>query len=102
MSLIEYVYCAINKRGEIQDVYGSSSKTRYFRTDKYLRKAIEYHNETHPSDKWSVAKFQLICVQNDISKCKFWYVEYGKQVCWGTKECEECSCDGDERKCNFP
>ena len=22
-------------------------------------------------------------------------------VCWGTRECEECSCGGDENKCNF-
>lgn len=22
-------------------------------------------------------------------------------VCWGTKECEPCSCGGDEAKCNF-
>lgn len=23
------------------------------------------------------------------------------QTCWGTKEREECTCDGDKRKCNF-
>lgn len=22
-------------------------------------------------------------------------------VCWGTKECEACSCDGDESRCDF-
>ena len=22
-------------------------------------------------------------------------------ICWGTKECEPCSCDGDELKCDF-
>ena len=22
-------------------------------------------------------------------------------VCWGTKECEACSCNGDEAKCDF-
>lgn len=22
-------------------------------------------------------------------------------VCWGTKECDECSCGGDETKCDF-
>lgn len=22
-------------------------------------------------------------------------------VCWGTKECEECTCGGDENKCDF-
>ena len=25
--------------------------------------------------------------------------EYG--VCWGTKECERCKCDGDTCKCDF-
>ena len=22
-------------------------------------------------------------------------------ICWGTKECDECSCEGDETKCDF-
>jgi hypothetical protein len=22
-------------------------------------------------------------------------------VCWGTKECDECRCEGDESKCDF-
>lgn len=22
-------------------------------------------------------------------------------VCWGTRECDECRCDGDETKCDF-
>lgn len=33
--------------------------------------------------------------------CHCYHVEYGKPVCWGTKEREECSCGGDESKCNF-
>ena len=24
-----------------------------------------------------------------------------KSVCWGTKECDECSCGGDRTKCDF-
>lgn len=24
-----------------------------------------------------------------------------RAVCWGTKECEQCSCGGDEAKCDF-
>ena len=27
--------------------------------------------------------------------------EYERDVCWGTKEREECSCGGDESKCDF-
>lgn len=34
-----------------------------------------------------------------------WYkdqsIEKTKQICNGTREREECSCDGDESKCNF-
>jgi len=37
--------------------------------------------------------------------CKCYHAErnfIGKiGVCWGTKECEACSCGGDERKCDF-
>lgn len=36
----EYMYVAINHNDEIQWVKGSSSKTRYFRTDKYLKKRL--------------------------------------------------------------
>lgn len=37
--------------------------------------------------------------------CKCYHAErnfLGKiGVCWGTKECESCSCGGDESKCDF-
>ena len=55
----EYVFCAVNDRDEIQWVTGSSSKTRYFKTDKYLKQAVEYHNTWHGDDPWRVAKFEL-------------------------------------------
>lgn len=34
-------------------------------------------------------------------KCECYHERYGKSLCWGTKEMEECSCGGDESKCNF-
>jgi hypothetical protein len=37
--------------------------------------------------------------QNLICEC-FEHV-YGHDVCYGTKELEECSCGGDRRKCDF-
>lgn len=61
MNLCEYVYVAVDKNDEIQWVKGSSSKTRYFRTYKYLRKFIEYHNKYYPDDPWKIAKCKLIC-----------------------------------------
>ena len=30
--------------------------------------------------------------------CKCWHKD---NICWGTKEREECTCGGDQRKCNF-
>lgn len=49
-----------------------------------------------------------------MEKCKCWeekevtmgyYHDYPmkkvKQICNGTRECEECSCDGDTTKCDF-
>lgn len=34
-------------------------------------------------------------------KCECFVTEFGKTVCYGTKEREECTCDGDKSKCNF-
>lgn len=34
-------------------------------------------------------------------KCTCFHEEYGRTVCYGTKEREECSCAGDKSKCNF-
>ena len=56
----ENIYVAINKNDEIQWVCGSSKKTRYFRTDKYLKGAVEYHNKYHPDDVWKVKKCVIL------------------------------------------
>lgn len=56
----ENIYVAINYNDEIQWVRGSSSKTRYFKTDKYLKKAVEYHNKYNPDDKWKVRKCVIL------------------------------------------
>ena len=60
----ECVYCAVNGSGEIQWVRGSSQKTRYFKTDRYLKRAVEYQNKYHPEDTWRVAKFKLVEEKN--------------------------------------
>lgn len=38
-----------------------------------------------------------------MEKCKCWVVisNSDKAICYGTKECEEYTCDGDTTKCNF-
>ena len=38
-----------------------------------------------------------------VIKCSCYHEnDYGKPRCWGTKEREECTCNGDRTKCNFP
>ncbi|MBR3239121.1 MAG: hypothetical protein IKF99_11855 [Oscillospiraceae bacterium] len=61
----EYVFCAVNDRDEVQWVCGSSQKTRYFKTDKHLKKAVEYHNRDYGDNIWRVAKFKLVEVFYD-------------------------------------
>ena len=36
-----------------------------------------------------------------MAKCDCYYQHGSKFLCYGTKEMEECSCGGDESKCNF-
>lgn len=58
----ETIYVAINDKDEIQDVRGSSQKTRYFKSDKYLKRAVRYHNSYH-EDKWRIAECKLVKVK---------------------------------------
>lgn len=58
--MTEYIFCAVDESGEIQWVFNSSKKTRYFRTDRYLKGAVEYHNEYHSDDPWHVVRFRLV------------------------------------------
>ena len=55
----ECVYCAVNKDGQIEWVLGSSNQTRYFRTTKYLKKAVAHHNKYHQDDPWHIVQFDL-------------------------------------------
>ena len=61
----EYIYCAVNKDGAIQQVWGSSKRTYYFRTNRYLRRAVSYHNQYHADDPWKVQKFKLVEVDDE-------------------------------------
>lgn len=63
----ENIYVVINKDDEIQWVKGSSAKTRYFRTDKYLKGAVEYHNKYHSDDIWKIRKC-VILEDNSIAE----------------------------------
>lgn len=77
----ENIYVAINHNDEIQWVKGSSSKTRYFRTDKYLKGAVEYHNKYHPEDMWKIRK--CVILEDEPQESEGMNDIYGK----GIKEC---------------
>lgn len=36
-----------------------------------------------------------------MSQCRSYHTETGEARCWGTKEMDPCSCDGDQRRCSF-
>ena len=54
--------------------------------------------QPHNNDEWRTQTLNEFVSQKP---CDCWHQEYGKTVCWGTKEREECSCEGDPAKCNF-
>lgn len=59
------------------------------------------------------AKWLMVCLsklkwyeENDprlkaSDVCDAYHIEYGRFVCYGTKEREPCSCGGSKRLCNF-
>ena len=63
----ETIYVAVNQNDDIQWVQGSSKKTRYFRTDRYLKREVEYHNKYHPDDIWEVRK--CVILEDEPQKC---------------------------------
>lgn len=36
-----------------------------------------------------------------MSQCSCYHTETGEARCWGTKEMDPCSCEGDQRQCSF-
>ena len=37
----------------------------------------------------------------EVFNCDCWHVQDGRTECWGVPEKSECSCGGDENKCDF-
>lgn len=80
---------------------------KYF--DKQLRKAKIYHSlkfaqeivDQYADLKPEILEVALAIVSPVNKKCDCFHEEYGKTVCYGTKEREVCSCSGDKGKCNF-
>lgn len=81
----------------------------YKHFDKQLRKAKIYHSLKFAQDivdeytdyKPEVLEVTLAIVPPVSEKCYCFHEEFGKTVCYGTKEREVCSCDGNKNLCNF-
>lgn len=53
-------------------------------------------------EKWPVDVWKPFSSPPALAeKCNCLRTIYGKDVCYGTKEVERCSCGGDRGKCNF-
>ena len=64
----ERVYCAVDKSGHIVTPKGSSSKTRYFKTTKYLTDIVESHNIYHEDNQWKIMCFKLTLDEKTTSE----------------------------------
>lgn len=92
----ENIYVAVNRNDEIQWVRGSSKKTRYFKTDRYLKGAVEYHNKYHPDDIWKVRKCVILEdePQMECDTCKHRYdgtIDFCRFCCVSNYEPQERS-----------
>lgn len=76
-----YVYCAVNKNHEIVEMSGSSSKTTYFKTDRYLNKSVELHNKYNENNPLHVVKFQLVPDCMVLFSARKWIEEEFEKWC---------------------
>ena len=53
-------------------------------------------------EKKEKSKSKDVPITEIIKKCEYYHLRDDRTAeCWGTKEREICSCDGDTRFCNF-
>ena len=64
--------------------------------DDWRNRAYEHRDGR---DCWTPGYKQI--EKQSENKCDCYHIEHGMSVCWGTKECETCTCGGDTLKCNF-
>lgn len=77
-------------------------------TDEELASIISWLNDSKPAYVWlKWLRQEVTSTKNVTNKiaCKCYHADKNFLgsigVCWGTKECEACSCGGDELKCDF-
>lgn len=107
----EYIFCAVDSNDDIQTVMGSSKNTRYFKTDKYLNRAVGYHNKHHPDNLWRVRRFKLTPTLHEVERfenlmydgCEsHWHCVYCDNYwpfhCYNKDDLEKMICPGREPK----
>lgn len=50
---------------------------------------------------WAATVSPVGFEENEAEKCSCYEITLGAAICNGTKEREECFCDGDRKKCTF-
>lgn len=63
----------------------------FYVEDNEFESLIKEYANDFSSNKWSLDSEICHCFRN----------EFGRDVCYGTKEREQCSCGGDKDKCDF-
>jgi hypothetical protein len=56
--------------------------------------------ELYKNEASGVECVEILSEEQEM-KCSCFREQYGKTVCYGTKEIDVCSCDGDKSKCDF-
>jgi hypothetical protein len=69
---------------------------------------LDYSSSDGGYSSWELYKNEVsgvecmeILSEEQEMKCSCFREQYGKTVCYGTKEIDVCSCGGDKSKCNF-
>ena len=75
--------------------------------NNYFKPSIEYLKEREHFHKMNTEGITIKKTDNGFivnfepGICKCYHEEYGRKVCYGTKEKDECKCNGDRGKCDF-
>lgn len=100
---------------ELKDLWIEKLLKRYNSTKsekdyKALMNAVNQY-ETNISELIKTPGFEVIQIQDinydlhslieNTELCHCFHKEFGKSICYGTREREECSCGGNRNKCNF-
>ena len=63
---------------------------------------LTYRDELIAADEAEINRLKdILNIPSGPGTCSAWRTYHGEQRCYGTKEIEPCSCNGNKEKCNF-